>query len=63
MIPKAISIKGTGCRFGSRVRKVVELTSGDLCRVPQGAEGVRRFPDRDTEVSRGHSSSWRRIGS
>ncbi len=27
---KSISIKGTGCRFGGRVRKAVELTSGDL---------------------------------
>jgi hypothetical protein len=27
---KSISIKGTGCKFGGCVRKVVELTSGDL---------------------------------
>ena len=27
---KSISIKGTGCRSGGRVRKAVELTSGDL---------------------------------
>jgi len=30
MIAKPISIKGTGCKFGGCVRKVVELTSGDL---------------------------------
>ena len=30
MIPKSISIKGTGCKFGGCVRKAVELTSGDL---------------------------------
>ena len=27
---KSISIKGPGCRSGGRVRKAVELTSGDL---------------------------------
>ena len=27
---EAISIKGTGCKFGGCVRKAVELTSGDL---------------------------------
>jgi hypothetical protein len=27
---KSRSIKGTGCRSGGRVRKAVELTSGDL---------------------------------
>ena len=30
LIAKPISIKGTGCKFGGCVRKVVELTSGDL---------------------------------
>jgi hypothetical protein len=29
MIAKPMSIKGTGCKFGGCVRKVVELTSGD----------------------------------
>ena len=32
---KSISIKGTGCRSGGRVRKAVELTSGDLPLVPE----------------------------
>ena len=30
MIAKPISIKGTGCKSADCVRKVVELTSGDL---------------------------------
>jgi len=30
MTAKSISIKSTGCKFGGCVRKVVELTSGDL---------------------------------
>ena len=30
MIAKPISIKGAGCKSGGRVRKAVELTSGDL---------------------------------
>ena len=30
MIAKSISIKGTGCKFGGCVPKVVDLTSGDL---------------------------------
>ena len=32
---KPISIKGTGCKSGGCVRKAVELTSGDLLRVPK----------------------------
>jgi len=30
VMAKPISIKGTGCKFGGCVRKVVELASGDL---------------------------------
>jgi len=32
---KPISIKGTGCKSDGCVRKAVELTSGDLLRVPE----------------------------
>ena len=35
MTAKPLSIKGTGCKFGGCVRKVVELTSGDLPLVPE----------------------------
>jgi hypothetical protein len=39
---KSISIKGTGCKFGGCVRKVVELTSGDLSLVPETGLRVER---------------------
>ena len=39
---KSISIKGTGCKFGGCVRKVVELTSGDLPFVPESGLRVER---------------------
>jgi hypothetical protein len=39
---KSISIKGTGCRSGGRVRKAVELTSGDLPFVLESGLGVER---------------------
>ena len=42
MIAKPISIKGTGCRSGGRVRKAVELTSGDLPFVPESGLRVER---------------------
>ena len=51
---KSISIKGTGCRSGGRVRKAVELTSGDLPLVLESELGGRAIdPDRAAEVSRG----------
>jgi hypothetical protein len=43
MIAKPISIKGTGCKSGGCVRKVVELTSGDLPFVPESGLRVKRF--------------------
>ena len=43
MTAKRISIKGTGCKFGGCVRKVVELTSGDLPFVPESGLRVKRF--------------------
>jgi hypothetical protein len=39
---KSISIKGTGCRSGGRVRKAVELTSGDLPSVLDSGLRVER---------------------
>ena len=39
---KSISIKGTGCRSGGRVRKAVELTSGDLSFVSESGLRVER---------------------
>ena len=42
MIAKSISIKGTGCKFGGCVRKVVELTSGDLPFVSESRLRVER---------------------
>ena len=35
LVAKSISIKGQGCRSGWCAAKVVELTSGDLRRVPE----------------------------
>jgi len=39
---KPISIKGTGCKFGGCVRKVVELTSGDLLLVRESGLRIER---------------------
>jgi hypothetical protein len=39
---KSISIKGSGCRSGGRVRKAVELTSGDLPSVLDSGLRVER---------------------
>jgi hypothetical protein len=60
---KSRSIKGTGCRSGGRVRKAVELTSGDLpfC-LGIETEGRVIDPDRAAEVSRGRTSSARNEG-
>ena len=62
---KSISIKGAERRFGGCARKAVELTSGGLDRVRTGlpvrctrtgrTEEAARLPDRDAEVSSGHS--------
>jgi len=35
MIPKSISIKGQGCKFGRCVAKAAVLTAGGLGRVPE----------------------------
>ena len=43
MTAKPISIKGTGCKSGGRVRKAVELTSGDLPYVRESGLMVERF--------------------
>ena len=60
---KSTSIKGLGCRSGGCAVKAVELTSGDLRRVPTiGTEGAARHPDRGAEVSRGHSRPCCRRG-
>jgi hypothetical protein len=50
---KSISIKGTGCRSGGRVRKAVELTSGDLPFVLDSGLRVERSILTAAEVSRG----------
>ena len=56
LIAKSRSIKGQGCRSGRCAVKAVRLTPGDLRSVPLlGTEGAARQPDRDAEVSRGHS--------
>jgi hypothetical protein len=61
MTAKPLSIKGAGCKFGGCVRKVVELTSGDLPLVPGiGTEEGAISPDRAVEVSSGRSSRKRR---
>jgi hypothetical protein len=39
---KPISIKGTGCKFGGCVRKVGELTSGDLPLVRESGLRIER---------------------
>ncbi len=55
-IAKSGSIKGQGCRSGRCAAKAVRLTPGDLRFIPQlGTEGAMRRPDRNAEVSRGHS--------
>jgi len=43
MTAKPISIKGTGCKFGGCVRKVVELTSGDLPLVRESGLRIERL--------------------
>jgi hypothetical protein len=53
---KSISIKFAQRRFGGCVRKAVILTSGDLHCVLMRTEGIERDPERNAEVSRGHSS-------
>ena len=40
MTAKSISIKDAKRKFGGRVRKVIGLTSGDLCRVSKS--GLRK---------------------
>lgn len=54
-IAKSRSTKGAGRRSGGCALKVIGLTPGDLHRVPEGTEGIVRFPERGAEVSRGHS--------
>ena len=54
-IAKSVSTKGAGRKSGGCALKVIGLTPGDLHRVPEGTEGIVRFPDRGAEVSRGHS--------
>jgi hypothetical protein len=43
MTAKPLSIKGTGCKCGGCVRKVVELTSGDLPLVREAGLRMERF--------------------
>ena len=56
MTAKSISIKIVLRKFGGCVRKAVILTSGGLRCVRKRTEGIERDPERDAEVSRGHSS-------
>ena len=42
MIAKSVSIKGTGCKFGSCALKADELTSGDLPLVSESRLRVER---------------------
>ena len=56
LIAKSRSIKGQGCRSGRCAVKAVRLTPGDLRSVPLlRTEGAVRRPDRNAEVSKGHS--------
>ena len=43
MTAKPMSIKGTGCKFGGCVRKVGELTSGDLPLVRNTGLRIKRL--------------------
>ena len=43
MTAKPLSIKGPGCKSGGRMRKAVELTSGDLSFVRESGLRVERF--------------------
>jgi hypothetical protein len=62
-IAKSISIKGAKRRSGGCAPKAIELTPGDLLRVASKAtEEAERPPDREAEVSRGHSRSSCRRG-
>ncbi len=55
-IAKSRSIKGQGCRSGRCAVKAVRLTPGGLRFVSKfGTAEAERRPDRDAEVSRGHS--------
>ena len=59
MTAKSIVIKGCSCRFGSCAEKDVELTLGGLycvLRKKNKTEEAERQPNRNTEVSRGHSN-------
>ena len=54
-----ISIKAERCDPAVKRGRLLELTSGDLAGVPgeiQGTEEVARQPERQSEVSRGHSA-------
>lgn len=52
---KSISIKSSCCRSDGCAGKVIELTSGDLRRCPQGLRYAVRRPHHGAEVSRRHS--------
>jgi hypothetical protein len=66
MIAKSSSIKGAERKSGGCARKAVELTSGDLERVPTvGTEGLARASDRaqksaEGKVGRRHRPVWKR---
>ena len=62
MTAKPISIKGTGCKFGGCVRKAVELTSGDLPRVPKTGLRVERSirSGRQKSAEGKVAADWRR---
>ena len=60
---EAISIKGTGGKSGGRVRKAVDLTSGDPLQVTETGLGIERFIlNSAAEVSSGQSRSCSRQG-
>ena len=63
MIAKSISIKDQGCKSGGCAAKAVELTSGDLRRVPAiGTEEPRGALTAAQKSAEGIVGQWRRQG-
>jgi hypothetical protein len=63
MTTKSISIKGLDCRSGRCAAKAVELTPGDLCRVPEsGLRESRDFLTATQKSADGIVGEWGRTG-
>ena len=61
MTAKPISIKSAGCKFGGCVRKVVELTSGDLPLVRESGLRIERSVLTGRQKSAAGVLVWQRM--